>query len=63
MSRQLIAPILLLLGLAACASRGPAGDYIVGSIPLDCAPFALALSGIRLSGAALKSDPLREGVL
>lgn len=52
MSRQLLALILLLLGLTACGSRGPAGDFIGGSVPLDCAPFARALSGVRLSGAA-----------
>jgi CHAP domain len=45
-------PVLLLLALAACASRGPAGDYVGGSVPLDCVPFARALSGVRLTGAA-----------
>jgi hypothetical protein len=51
---------LVLIGLtflSACASRGPdpggrVGDYIGGSVSLDCVPFARALSGIRLSGAA-----------
>jgi CHAP domain-containing protein len=50
----------LVIGLAlltACASRGPnaslhVGDYVGGSIPLDCVPFARTLSGIRLWGAA-----------
>jgi hypothetical protein len=49
--------LILLLALSACASHGPdagvrAGDYVGGSVPLDCAPFARALSGVRLSGAA-----------
>jgi hypothetical protein len=48
--------LLLLLTLSACASRETAssrvGDYVGGSVPLDCAPFARELSGIRLSGAA-----------
>ncbi len=48
------APLLIVLGcLSACASGGSgAGDYVGGSVPLDCAPFARELSGIRLSGAA-----------
>ncbi len=44
-----------LLALAACGSReaGPrAGDYVGGTVPLDCVPFARALSGIHLSGDA-----------
>lgn len=42
-----------LLVLAGCASRGShAGDYVGGSVALDCAPFARALSGLRLTGAA-----------
>ena len=46
-----------LLSLAACASSGPstgarAGDYVGGTVPLDCVPFARALSGIQLKGAA-----------
>jgi hypothetical protein len=48
--------LLLLLALSACASRETAGsrvgDYVGSSVPLDCAPFARELSGIRLSGAA-----------
>jgi hypothetical protein len=42
-----------LLAMSACASHGPhGGDYVGGSVSLDCAPFARALSGVRLSGAA-----------
>lgn len=52
---RLLVPVLLLLTLAACASRGDgprAGDYVGGSVALDCVPFARALSGVRLSGDA-----------
>jgi len=52
--------LLLLLALAllsACGSRGPAngpraGDYVGGSVAVECAPFARALSGVRLWGEA-----------
>ena len=48
--------LAILLALAACASREPAGphagDYVGGSVPFDCVPFARALSGIPLSGDA-----------
>jgi hypothetical protein len=50
-------PVLfLLLTLAACG-RGAtgvpgAGAYVGGSVPIECAPFARALSGIALSGPA-----------
>ncbi|MEJ0018081.1 MAG: CHAP domain-containing protein [Acetobacteraceae bacterium] len=48
---------LLLLALSACASRGPSGDahlgdYVGGRVAVECAPFARALSGVRLSGSA-----------
>ena len=48
------APLLFILGLlSACASGGSRpGDYVGGYVSLECAPFARALSGIRLSGAA-----------
>lgn len=54
------APITLLLVatayLSACAahpfSGQQAGSYVGGSLPLDCAPFARELSGLRLWGAA-----------
>jgi len=57
MSIVRVLPVLLLLALAACASSAPAvgpraGDYVGGSVPLDCVPFARALSGVRLRGAA-----------
>ncbi len=42
----------LLLALSACASGGHPGDYVGGSVGVECAPFARALSGVRLSGAA-----------
>jgi hypothetical protein len=50
--------LVLLLGLPALSACGSgtatsrAGDYVGGPVSLDCAPFARALSGIRLSGAA-----------
>ena len=57
--------LLLLLALSACASRetasSHAGDYVGGSVPLDCAPFARELSGIRLSGAAADWWPQADG--
>jgi hypothetical protein len=46
--------LLATLGLAACSGPGGTqlGSYVGGSIPVECAPFARALSGVRLSGAA-----------
>jgi len=49
--------LLWLLGLctlSACGSGGGArvGDYVGGSAPVECAPFARALTGVQLSGAA-----------
>jgi CHAP domain len=45
---------LLCLALAACGrgGGGHAGDYVGGSASVECAPFARALTGISLSGAA-----------
>ncbi|MEI7713260.1 MAG: CHAP domain-containing protein [Rhodospirillales bacterium] len=49
-------PVLaLLLLLAACgSSSGPdrVGGYVGGTVPLECAPFARALSGVKLYGPA-----------
>ncbi|HEY7581497.1 MAG TPA: CHAP domain-containing protein [Acetobacteraceae bacterium] len=44
-------PLVLLLVLSACASS-PRGDYVGGAVAVECAPFARALSGVRLSGEA-----------
>jgi len=52
MSRYLLTPIFALSLLTACATRSPTAGSIGGAVPLDCAPFARALSGIRLTGAA-----------
>lgn len=44
-----------LLALTACGSHEAApraGGYLGDSVPLDCVPFARALSGIRLTGDA-----------
>lgn len=52
---RLLWPIVVLLSLAACTPQAPgsgAGDYVGGSVAVECAPFARALSGVRLSGAA-----------
>ena len=57
MRALLTLPLLLLL--AACGTSGsydPApprvGSYVGGTVPLECAPFARALSGVRLYGPA-----------
>lgn len=45
--------MLLMLGYAALSACGAAGGGQVGRYaPVDCAPFARALTGVRLSGAA-----------
>ena len=54
---RLLILLLGLSGLSACASSqsamGPrVGDYVGGSVAVECAPFARALSGVRLRGAA-----------
>jgi hypothetical protein len=43
---------LLCLALAACGGGGHPGDYVGGSVVVECAPFARALTGISLSGEA-----------
>ncbi len=53
--RRLIMPALLSLLLAACGTSRPpadAGKYVGGSVPLECAPFARALTGVALRGDA-----------
>ena len=55
-----------LLALAGCAGgprpSGPmAGAYVGGRVPLDCVPFARALSGVRLHGAAAGWWPAAAG--
>jgi surface antigen len=49
-------PLLLLLAVSACASGGGSGarvgDYVGASVPVECVPFARALSGVRLRGEA-----------
>ncbi|MGE0418308.1 MAG: CHAP domain-containing protein [Acetobacteraceae bacterium] len=57
MRRVLLCSFLpLLLALAGCgsstSSNGRVGDYVGGPVRVECAPFARALSGVRLSGAA-----------
>jgi hypothetical protein len=47
-----VCPILLLLALDACGSSGSGGNYVGGTVAVECAPFARALSGVRLSGDA-----------
>jgi CHAP domain-containing protein len=42
---------LLCLTLAACGSSG-SGNYVGGAAAVECAPFARALTGVSLSGAA-----------
>jgi len=44
--------LCLLLAMSACASGSHGGDYIGGSVAVECAPFARALTGVRLSGDA-----------
>jgi hypothetical protein len=61
-----LCPILLLLTLAACGSSGSdgngrLGNYVGGSVTLECAPFARALSGVRLWGEAADWWPQADG--
>ena len=53
--RRLLVPALLSLLLAACGSSHPpagGGQYVGGTVPLECAPFARALTGLALRGDA-----------
>jgi hypothetical protein len=52
-----------MLGLAGCASGGGSagGAYVGGSVGLECAPFARALTGVRLSGEAADWWPQAQG--
>jgi CHAP domain len=53
--RGLRAAAVVALLLSACASGGPTGGggaYVGGDVGLECAPFARALTGVQLSGAA-----------
>ena len=59
MRRPPAVPWLLgLCVLSACGSGGPVGggarpgEYIGSSVAIECAPFARALTGVRLTGAA-----------
>lgn len=52
---RVVVPALLCLLLAACGSprvADGAGGYVGGSVALECAPFARALSGVALRGDA-----------
>ena len=46
--------MLGLCALSACGSGGGArvGDYVGGTVPVECAPFARALTGVELRGDA-----------
>jgi hypothetical protein len=49
--------VFVLCALSACGSGGPTGgarlgDYVGGSVPIECAPFARALTGVQLAGDA-----------
>jgi hypothetical protein len=54
-------PVLCLV-LAACGNGGATGgDYVGGTASVECAPFARALTGVQLSGAAADWWPEAEG--
>ena len=48
--------MLGLCALSACGSGGGArvGDYVGGTAAVECAPFARALTGVRLSGGGVR---------
>ena len=43
---------LLLIGCGSSGGNGRVGDYVGSPVRVECAPFARALSGVRLNGAA-----------
>jgi surface antigen len=45
--------LLCLSALAACAGGSQSRDYVGGTVAVECAPFARALTGIALSGTAV----------
>lgn len=54
---RVIRPLLLCfcLALAACGGNRAmpsGGAYVGGNVPVECAPFARALTGVKLTGAA-----------
>ena len=57
MPRRIALMLVGMLALAACASRVPSGEphaggYVGGVVNAECAPFARALTGVGLQGAA-----------
>ena len=57
-----VAVCFALLGLTGCAStESPASGAAVGNVPLECAPFARAVSGVQLRGVAADWWPQAEG--
>jgi CHAP domain len=51
-----------LLDLTGCRStEPPVGGAAIGNVPLDCAPFARAVSGVELRGVAADWWPQAEG--
>ena len=57
-----VAVCFALLGLTGCAStESPVSGAAVGNVPLECAPFARAVSGVQLRGAAADWWPQAEG--
>ena len=57
-----VAVCFALLGLTGCASTDSlVGGAAIGNVPLECAPFARAVSGVQLRGAAADWWPRAEG--